>query len=487
MNDPTPRSNQPTLGRLASTVLGLGAVALSIGLVSQGIPQQFASSLPGVRDVLQPVAVSAEAPDQQVVCAGPFLGFVQQETTPRGFGETTLNLLGVEPQLTELTSEQLLDVFAGTESKTASPAVFATQPSESGFLAGTTSQNIDTPFARGYQASSCQQPRSESWLVAGSTTTGRQSVLVLSNPGRVQAVVDLSLFGESGPISAPAARGILLQPGEERVFSLSGLAPDEASPVIRVVSSGTPVTAALHVSLTRGLQPDGVDVTSVQSGPTPTRVIPGVWLEPEDILGPILGVDGYSDVAPILRLLAPETDTQAEVIVEKAVGEAISSQVTLEAGRVFDVQLSELGEGYATVRIVADQSVVAGVRQSSVADSQTDLAWVPSASAIEEVGSAVVPGGIDATLQMFNPSGEAITLTYARVSEDQTTVVGQGRIELAPGEFSTRALGDGGGNYLFETDGPVALAISLREAGSIAHLVVNPPPVQLPAVSVYAR
>jgi len=191
--------------------------------------------------------------------------------------------------------------------------------------------------------------------------------------------------------------------------------------------------------------------------------------------------------APILRLLAPESDTQAEVIVERAVGEAVSSQVTLEAGRVFDVQLAELGEGYATVRIVADEPVVAGVRQSSVADSETDLAWVPSASAIDSVGSVVVPGGIDATLQMFNPSDEAVTLTYARVSEDQSSVVGQGRVELGAGEFSTRALGDGGGNYLFETDGPVTLAISLREAGSIAHLVVNPTPAQLPAVSVYAR
>jgi len=173
MSEMTPRSTQPTIGRLASTVLGLGAVALSIGLVAQGVPQGFAEALPGAREALQPVSVSADAPDQQVVCAGPFLGFVQQETTPRGFGETALNLLGLDPELIELSSEELLDVFAGTDAKIASPAVFATQASDSGFLAGTTSQNIDTPFARGFQASACQQPRSESWLVAGSTTTGR--------------------------------------------------------------------------------------------------------------------------------------------------------------------------------------------------------------------------------------------------------------------------------------------------------------------------
>ncbi|MGA1784296.1 MAG: DUF5719 family protein [Pontimonas sp.] len=487
MSEMTPRSTQPTIARLASTVLGLGAVALSFGLVAQGVPQGLAEALPGAREALQPVSVSAEAPDQQVVCAGPFLGFVQQETTPRGFGETTLNLLGVDPELIELSSEELLDVFAGTDAKIASPAVFATQASDTGFLAGTTSQNIDTPFARGYQASSCQQPRSESWLVAGSTTTGRQSVLVLANPGSVQAVVDLTLYGDSGPISAPGARGILVQPGEQRFFTLSGLAPDEASPVIRILSSGTPVTAALHVSLTRGLQPDGADVASSQAPASPERVIPGVWLEPEDVLGPILGVEGYSDVAPVLRLLAPDADTQAQVIVEKPVGEAITSQVSLEAGRVLDVQLAELGQGYATVRIESDQPVVAGVRQSSVSEGKTDLAWVPSAVTLDSVSSAVIPGGIEGTLQMFNPSDQPITLSYARVSDDQSSVVGQGRVELAPGAFSTRGLGDGGGNYVFETTGPVALAISLRGSGSIAHVVVTPPPAQLPAVSVYAR
>jgi hypothetical protein len=88
---------------------------------------------------------------------------------------------------------------------------------------------------------------------------------------------------------------------------------------------------------------------------------------------------------------------------------------------------------------------------------------------------------------MFNPSDQSITLSYARMSDDQSSVVGQGRVELAPGEFSTRGLGDGGGNYVFETDGPVAIAVSLRGSGSIAHLVVTPPPASLPAVLVYAR
>ncbi len=168
-------------------------------------------------------------------------------------------------------------------------------------------------------------------------------------------------------------------------------------------------------------------------------------------------------------------------------GDPVTSTVSLQAGKVLDVQLAELGQGFASIRIESDQPVVAGVRQSSVSENKTDLAWVPSAKAIDSVASVVVPGGIDATLQLKNLSNTPVILTYARVSDDESSVLGQGRVELAPGEFATRALGDNGGNYLFETDGAVALAVSLREPGAIAHLLVNTPPAAQPAVSVYAR
>jgi len=480
--------SEPTsMSRLAASAASFGVVALAVGLVAQGVPQAVVGALPAQPEVMTPSLVSADAPVRQVVCAGPFLGFVQQETTPRGFGEPTLNLLGSAFEEIPLASEELLDVYAGTEGKVAALPIYAEQAAEAGFLAGSSASNIDTPFARGYEASICQTPASESWLVAGSTTTGRNSVVSLANPGSVQAIVDLEIFGTTGLISAPAARGILLQPGERRVFSLSGLAPDESSPVIRIQSSGTPVTASLHVSLTRGLQPDGLDVATTQLPPSTTRIVTGLWLESEEQLGSVLGIEGYADVGPILRLLSPDADTSATISLVRPVSGDVSIGVELQAGRVFDVSLDELGQGWASVRIDADQPIVAGIRHSSVGENKTDLAWVPSAQLIEGLGSVVVPRNVDAVLQMTSASDESSTVTFARVSDDGQSVLGQGSQELGAGQFGTKGLGSQGGNYLFETTGPVALSVALLEAGSIATLPVVAPPANLPEVSVFAR
>jgi hypothetical protein len=139
------------------------------------------------------------------------------------------------------------------------------------------------------------------------------------------------------------------------------------------------------------------------------------------------------------------------------------------------------------VRIDADQPIVAGIRHSSVGENKTDLAWVPSAALIEGLGSVVVPRNIDAVVQMTSASDEATTVTFARVSDDGQSVLGQGSQELGPGQFATKGLGSQGGNYLFETTGKVALSVALLEAGSIATLPVVAPPASLPEVSVFAR
>lgn len=483
---PSPRTTL-TVARLAAAVVGVAAIGVSVGFVSQGIPQGVVASLPSASDSLQPQTATAAAPEQRIVCAGPFLGFVQQETTPRGFGEPTLRVLGSQAEAAELRSDELLDVFAGTDQRPAALPQYFVQAADAGFLAGAASSDIDTPFARGYVASSCQQPQSETWLVAGSTATGRQGVVSLSNPGDVQATVDLQLFGASGPISAPSARGILLQPGERRVFTLAGLTPGEDSPVIKVVSTGTPITATLHVSLTRGLQPDGADVVVGQPAPSTLRVLPGVWLESDEQLASVSGVEGYDDVLPVLRLLAPEADASVQVIVSRPVTGDITSQVRLEAGRVFDVSLDELGQGHASVRVISDEPVVAGIRHSSVSEAQTDIAWIPSAPTITDLASVVVPSGLDAVLQLANLAEQQPTITYLRVADDGETVLSQGSVTLGPGEFTTRGLGTQGGNYLFDTDAEVAIAVLLRGSGEMAHLTAYAPPATLPEVSVYSR
>ena len=477
----------PTISRLASAVIAVAAIGTSVGVVAQGIPQGVVGSLPSASEPLVSQSVSASAPANTIVCQGPFLSFVQQETTPRGFGEPQVQILGPEATVSELASEELLDVFAGTDQRMTTKPQYAVQESTAGFLAGVASSRVDTPFSRGFVASSCQRPQSERWIVGGATTTGRQGVLSLANPGSVQATVDLELYGSSGPISAPSARGILLPPGERRIFTLSGLTPDEASPVIRVVSTGTPVTATLHVSLTRGLQPDGADVVVGQAPASTSRSLPGLWLESEEQLAIVSGQEGYDDVMPVLRVLAPEENANVQVIVSRPVTGEITSELRLEAGRVVDVSLDELGQGHASVQVISDQPVVAGIRHTSVSEQQTDLAWIPSAPTIDDLASVVVPPGQDAVLQLASVSDQPASISFVRVAEDGQTVLGQGSVSLEPGGFTTRDLGNQGGNYLFDTDETIVVGVLLRGSGLIANQVASPPPAELPHVAVYSR
>ncbi|AVG24554.1 hypothetical protein C3B54_111619 [Pontimonas salivibrio] len=480
-------SQAPSVARIGSAALGLILLAGSLGAVSQNIPQSVVSALPGPATTLQPIAATAEAPNQQVICPGPFLTFVAQETTPRGFSDPELTRLGSQSTEVTLESEDFLQEFAGTDGDLAPAPVFLEQPAEAGFLGAASSARIDSIFAWGLAAQTCQTPVSEGWLVAGSTSTGRQGVISLSNPGSVPATVDLGVYGQSGPVTAPAGRGILLQPGERRVFSLSGLAPAEESPVISMRSAGTPVSVTLHTALIRGLDPDGADLVGLQGAPSTLRVLPGMWLESENALARVSGQDGYSDIGPVLRLLAPEVDAQAVVRVIRPIAGDVVSEVSLEAGRVFDIALDTLGEGHAAVVIESDQPIVAGVKHSSVGDPRTDLAWLPSAPLINGPGSVVVPGGPDATLHVVNNADQPGTLKFARVSEDGEQVLAAGEIDLPAQGLSVRSLGGGGGAYIFESDVEVAIGVVLREDGELANLVATPPPAASPEILVYAR
>ena len=480
-------SSEVTLSRIASAAIGVGMLVASVFFVWQGVPQQFASSLPGDTPAQEPLAVQASPPDQRVVCPGPVLTYVAQETTPRGFSEPEPDVLGSEYVSVELGTDEFLREFAGEDAKTAPAPTYLEQPAAAGFLNATSASEINSVFAWGLVAQSCHAPVSEGWLVGGSTTTGRQGVVSLANPGSVPATVDLELYGSSGEISAPGARGILIQPGERRVFSLAGLAPGESAPVIRMVSAGTPVSMTLHTSLIRGLDPDGMDLVGVQDAPSAARYLPGLYVDSEAALERVSALEGYDDVGPVLRLLAPGEDADVVVTIVRPGRGDVVTEVSLDAGRVFDVALDELGEGHAGVVIDSSTPVVAGIRHTSIGDPRTDLAWVSSAPTLEDVGSVVIPGGVDATVHVLSQSDESATVRFARVSADGADVLGSGTIEVDSHAVEIRGLGGAGGNYLFETDQPVSIAVVLREAGQLANLVATPPPPELPTVDIYAR
>src|SRR5690606_12034172 len=114
-----------------------------------------------------------------------------------------------------------------------------TQP----LLAASQSQGIAASGLGGFTASACVKPSADSWIVAGSTETGRTTLLTLANPSTVPSTVELELYTENGRVTATGLEGIVVPVGGQRILSLAGWVPDAASIVARVTSAGGSVVA----------------------------------------------------------------------------------------------------------------------------------------------------------------------------------------------------------------------------------------------------
>jgi hypothetical protein len=394
---------------------------------------------------------------------GPAISFSGQDASPVGYGEPTDVVAGSSAEIGRIGATDLQDAFSLENAVVATPPTVLTQGAEAGLLAGASVAQLDNLNVRGLALQECQEPRTETWLVGGDTTTGRQGVLSLSNPGAVAATVDVDVWGASGTISAPLGQGILVQPGSQRVLSLAGLAPDEARPVLRVTSQGTGVVAALHTSIVRGLEADGLSVITGQAAPSEMRVIPGLYDLPSEIIGPIRGKEGYTDVGGALRVLSPDGPASVSVTVIRAGQADITTRLELQAGQVGDLSLDELGSGDYALVLESSAPIVAGVRNSLGTDLRTDTSWVGSSYVIEGETSFAAPEVGEIRLSVLNPGD-----TDVQVSLD-------GRSSSVPaGGVLVRPLG--GGAHTFSSDGPVYAVVSFRGETVLGNLQVLPAP-----------
>lgn len=254
-------------------------------------------------------------------------------------------------------------------------------------MAGSQSQTVATETLRGFAAAACAEATSDAWLVGGSTDVGRTSLVLLSNPTTVLATVDLNVFGEAGPVDAPGSTGILVQPGEQRIVSLAGLAPNLKSPVVHVQSRGGQTTATLEQSSIRGIEPGGVELIAPTTTPALQHVIAGVRL-----LAPpaaeISGTDaGIADGTPSVRVLVTGTEPATVQVgvtstTDGAVGTSV--EVELEPGIASEVPLPELTEGTFSVSVTADQPVVAAARTETVGAEGKDFAWFTASEPLND-------------------------------------------------------------------------------------------------------
>jgi hypothetical protein len=272
---------------------------------------------------------------------------------------------------------------------------------------------VNTETVAGYFATECGDPLNDQWLIGGSTTTGRDTIITISNGSDVEARIDLEIWGSAGKVDAPGSQGIVVPAQSQRSYSVAGFAPDEASPVIHLLSNGAAVWATLQTTVVRGLVPGGLDRIGPVAAPTTSVSLPVINVPTEKSIGKLLGDPSYADVVSVLRILVPgETDASATITLDPyADGDSQVVMASIPAGSTLDLPITELSAGDWAVSIESDQPLVAAARVGFHDEKTgiTDLAWASAAPAQTGTVSVLIP--VDGSLGLTNSGDADVTVT----------------------------------------------------------------------------
>ncbi|PCN49306.1 hypothetical protein Csp2054_03775 [Curtobacterium sp. 'Ferrero'] len=358
--------------------------------------------------------------DAERVCAGNALrlsddaGNDATKATPVGRATIATATTGSTVEQSELGSS----TTGGSDPRLLTAPAGETTPQ----VAGSSYQSVSSGDLVGVGAASCDDPAQSTWLVGGSTETGRTSLITLSNPTEVNATVDLTVYDGSGTVSAPGTTGIVVAPNSQKVVPLSGFVSDQGSTVVHVVSSGGQIVAHMQETVVRTLTPGGFDIVSGGAAPSRTQVVPGVVLEGTEAAQ--RGSD-TEDAAPIVRIFVPGTRTASVTLgITTADGGGSTVNATAEPGVVTDVPLDDFPDGRYSFTLSATEPIVAGVRTTTpTQDDATDLGWFASAEPLgDEVTAAVAPAS-GARMTIVNPTRDDATVTIRSGDDDQEVSV----------------------------------------------------------------
>ncbi len=229
----------------------------------------------------------------------------------------------------------------------------------------TTARDVGTS---GLAGQACVVPARDWWFVAGSGQVGQRATLVLGNPAPSSAVVDVTVWTESGVLAGAGTNDLPIPAGDTRTVSLDAVAAGAERIGVSVTASMGQVGAAVGLRDVDGADPVGLSWVAASQPPTRVAYVPGV---------PASG-------DRILRLLNPGEDDA--LVALRALGEQGTftplglEAVDVPAGQVVDVDLSPVGEEAFALEVSANVPVVSSVLvRESPGGSLADFAVVSSA------------------------------------------------------------------------------------------------------------
>jgi len=418
-------------------------VAATAGTAEHGltvVPSSVALVCPGPAQLADPDGLTDPAFDPSPV--GTTTSFGGAVLAPASVGVSPVRLLGGEAAagVAPAAGASLAVVrgrVPGPTTLTAAPA-----PDGAAALGAAVVSTTAAGDLRGLAGGACVAPTSEQWLLGGTTTRGASTRLVVQNPSRTAAVVDVTLWGPGGPVEASGPTTMTVPAGGQAARLLESVAPEQRLLGVRVVARGALVASYLQVGALDGLRPLGVDLAEA-SRPATRQVVAGVAtagagagvrldvLVPDDAEPDGAAPDGAADDAASDSTSASDDDVPGTVPVAVTVLGSEGRVLTLDAvpGRVTSLDLGALDAGRYTVVVDAGVPLVASVAAARPGRDGDDVALVAGRPA----------PGTDESL-VASPAGVRRTLTLAAVPDDLAAVPGAALGTGAPVDDDGRAV-----------------------------------------------
>jgi hypothetical protein len=361
-----------------------------------------------IGSVPAPAALDVKARDLNLVCPGSLFKAGGAQGTTLGNFEHVGNVSYVSQF--NSTDGATLESNDGVYTVTA-PSGVANQGSP--LLNASQFQNAAGATLRGLAATNCQLPTNDIWLLGGSTTTGREALLILRNTSQVDSTVSLEIFSEAGSVDAPGLNGIAVVAGKTTVVPLSGVVPKTKSFGVHVMANGGAVAAWIQQRTVRGLSAAGVDYVSPSPEFSKQQVIPGVFIRGTAQATKLRASSAdFEDLAPVLRVFVPGNATAtvtAQIVGATAATFGTVVRTTVNAGSVADIEIPGLKDGNYVALISADVEIQSSIRLSRVtATSAPDFTWLPAAQKFTGKRNLTVPSAGISKLCIYNDKTGAI-------------------------------------------------------------------------------
>jgi hypothetical protein len=459
-----------------------------VGGIAAVIAAAILVPIPSVVASAATVSVAPAPAQQYRVCPGPILQYSQASGQPSevtsAVGSASVTSAVREAEGLGGTGIVSTSPLAAPDNSSApggnAPQLLtAPDARPAALLAASQASAAGAPDLRGFAATACGEAAADSWLVAGATTVGRTSLMLLANPTAVAANVKLTIYAENGLIDAPGAAAIIVAPLSQKVVSLAGFAPNVSSPVVHVESTGGAVLASMQQGIIRGLETGGVELVGASQAPSPSAVMTGVTISGTSAIAERLPTDGNGDMQAALRVYVPgslDASLTVTATAEQAGAESVSFTITAAAGRVSESPLRDLPDGTYTLTVAASVPVVAAARTSVIEAGALDFAWYQSAPAQSNDFLAPIAVGPTPRLHLNNPGASPVTVVLTPTTGAKLTV-------QVPARGSVGVVVAGGTTYAAAATGALVASVSYSGGGQLsAYSLSVPNPLEAPIV-----